>query len=404
MKQLCVDGACDEVQTLKNATHEFPKGRLLALACAGFITILTEALPAGLLPQIGAGLRVSGAAVGQLVTIYAIGSMVAAIPLTSFTQSWRRKSVLLLAVSGFLVANTVTAVSGEYEITLVARFIAGVSAGLLWALLAGYASRMVPSNMQGRAIAVAMVGTPLALSFGIPLGTLGGIVFGWRATFGILSALTVALIVWIAIALPDFPGERGGRQTKISEVIAIPGVAQILAVTLLFVLAHNIIYTYIVPFSSLSKLGEHVDLALFGFGVSSILGIWIVGVYIDRKLRSLTIVSTVLFGISVLIMGVRYDDTTIVALAILLWGLSFGGAATLFQTASARSSGSAADLAQSMIVTVWNAAIAGGGAVGAGLLMGFGVRMLPWAVLIILVGALVTVLSDPKTGFTDDGP
>ena len=73
-------------------THEdggrparLPMAGLLALAMAGFITILTEALPAGLLPQIGGGLSVK-ALVGQLVTIYAIGSLVAAIPLTAATQ------------------------------------------------------------------------------------------------------------------------------------------------------------------------------------------------------------------------------------------------------------------------------------------------------------------------------
>ena len=58
-----------------------PHGGLLALACAGFITILTEALPAGLLSPMSADLGVSRALVGQLVTIYALGSLVAALPM-----------------------------------------------------------------------------------------------------------------------------------------------------------------------------------------------------------------------------------------------------------------------------------------------------------------------------------
>ena len=43
-----------------------PLGKLLALALAGFITIMTETVPAGLLPQIGQGLGVSEALAGQL--------------------------------------------------------------------------------------------------------------------------------------------------------------------------------------------------------------------------------------------------------------------------------------------------------------------------------------------------
>jgi predicted MFS family arabinose efflux permease len=82
---------------------------LLALALGGFVTILTEALPAGLLPQISSGLNISEAMAGQLVTIYAIGSLLAAIPLTVMTQGMRRRPLLITAIAGFVVANTVTA-------------------------------------------------------------------------------------------------------------------------------------------------------------------------------------------------------------------------------------------------------------------------------------------------------
>ncbi|UWN52233.1 sugar efflux transporter [Alcanivorax sp. ALC70] len=68
------------------ATDGLPLNGLLALASAAFITILTEALPAGLLPGISAGLGVPESAAGQLVTVYAVGSLMAAIPLTALTR------------------------------------------------------------------------------------------------------------------------------------------------------------------------------------------------------------------------------------------------------------------------------------------------------------------------------
>ena len=155
----------------QNTQHDrLPIAALLALALAGFITILTEALPAGLLPQISTDMHISGALAGQFVTLYAVGSLVAAIPLMTATQGVRRRPLLLTALAGFVVANTVTALSVNYVITMVVRFLAGVSAGLVWALLAGYAARMVPEEKKGRAIAIAMVGTPLALSLGVPDG------------------------------------------------------------------------------------------------------------------------------------------------------------------------------------------------------------------------------------------
>ncbi len=140
-----------------------PLAALLTLAMAGFITILTEALPAGLLPQIGRSFGVDEALAGQWISVFALGSLVAAIPLTAVTRNWRRRPLLLMAIIGFAVANIITAITDHFVLALVARFVAGVSAGLLWALVAGYAIRLAPPHLAGKAMAVAMAGTPMAL-------------------------------------------------------------------------------------------------------------------------------------------------------------------------------------------------------------------------------------------------
>jgi predicted MFS family arabinose efflux permease len=381
------------------SSERLPLAALLALAVAGFVTILTEALPAGLLPQIGAGLSVSEALAGQLVTIYAVGSLLAAIPLTAATQGMRRRLLLLIAILGFAIADTVTAVSGNCTLTMVARFVAGVSAGLLWALLAGYAARMVPEHMKGRAIAVAMVGTPLALCLGIPAGTFIGTAVGWRPCFGLMSVLTLILIAWVFLKVPDFPGQAAGRRHSLGQVFAMAGVRPVLFVTLAFVLAHNILYTYIAPFLGAAGMGERTDLVLLVFGVTSLIGIWIVGVLIDRRLRALTLSSTVLFGLAALMFGIWSANPVAVYGATAIWGLSFGGAATLFQTALAKLSSDAADVAQSMLVTAWNIAIAGGGIIGGVLLEKIGVAAFAPALLCLLVPALIVAWAARRHGF-----
>lgn len=72
---------------------------------------------------------------------------------------------------------------------------------------------------------------------------------------------------------------------------------------------------------------------------------------------------------------------------------------TLFQTASAQAAGEAADVAQSMIVTAWNIAIAGGGLFGGMLLDKVGAASLPWALLGLLAVALVVVWRARRAGF-----
>ncbi|WLI15024.1 MFS transporter [Pseudomonas sp. FP603] len=376
-----------------------PYAPLLALAMAAFITILTEALPAGLLPQMAQGLAVSEAWVGQTVTAYAIGSLMAAMPLTAATQGFRRRPLLLAAIAGFAIANTVTTFSTSFTLTIAARFLAGVAAGLLWALLAGYAARLVPEHRKGRAIAIAMVGTPLALSLGIPAGTFLGNVLGWRMCFGIMSLLAVLLMAWVRFNVPDFAGKAEQKRLSLRYVFTLWGIRPVLFVVLAFVLAHNILYTYIAPFLQVAGLGAQTDVVLLVFGITSLLGIWIVGLLIDQYLRVLTLASTALFGISAMVLGIAATEPVAVFVAIGAWGLAFGGAATLFQTALVRTAGDASDVAQSMLVTAWNIAIAGGGIVGGLLLDRLGVEAFPPALLVLLVATLMVTWSAKLRGF-----
>ncbi|WP_426119825.1 MFS transporter [Pseudomonas sp. DSP3-2-2] len=376
-----------------------PYAPLLALAMAAFITILTEALPAGLLPQMAQGLAVSEAWVGQTVTAYAIGSLMAAMPLTAATQGFRRRPLLLAAIAGFAIANTVTTFSTSFTLTIAARFLAGVAAGLLWALLAGYAARLVPEHRKGRAIAIAMVGTPLALSLGIPAGTFLGNVLGWRMCFGIMSLLAVLLMAWVRFNVPDFAGKAEQKRLSLRYVFTLWGIRSVLFVVLAFVLAHNILYTYIAPFLQVAGLGAQTDVVLLVFGITSLLGIWIVGLLIDQYLRALTLASTALFGISAMVLGIAATEPVAVFVAIGAWGLAFGGAATLFQTALVRTAGDASDVAQSMLVTAWNIAIAGGGIVGGLLLDRLGVEAFPPALLVLLAATLMVTWSAKLRGF-----
>ncbi|RVA60069.1 MFS transporter, partial [Mesorhizobium sp. M7A.F.Ca.CA.001.11.2.1] len=91
---------CSDARAIPEEAQRLPIAALLALAMTGFICIATETLPAGLLAQIAPGLQVSPSLAGQMITAYALGSVLAAIPLTLATQRWRRRNVLLLTIAG----------------------------------------------------------------------------------------------------------------------------------------------------------------------------------------------------------------------------------------------------------------------------------------------------------------
>lgn len=388
-----------DVTTHPPQAERLPIAALLALAMTGFICILTETLPAGLLPEIGSGLGVSDSWAGQMVTVYALGSLLAAIPLAIATQGWRRRTVLLATIIGFLAFNSITALSSSYALTLVARFFAGVCAGLAWSLLAGYARRMVSVSLQGKALAIAMVGTPIALSLGVPLGTWLGGLMGWRLAFALMSGLTLILIAWVLIKVPDYPGQSSAQRLPLRQVFMTPGVRPVLAVVVTWMLAHNILYTYIAPFVSAAGLADKVDVVLLVFGVAALLGIWVTGRRVDTHLRGAVLLSLATFAGVAVLFGVASHSAQAIYLGVFIWGLTFGGAATLLQTALADAAGSGADVALSMNVVVWNSAIAGAGLLGGVLLDQFGVGSFPWVLLALVLVSLAIAMRARDSGF-----
>ncbi len=376
---------------------KLPTAALAGLAASGFLCIVTETLPAGLLPQIASGLQISEAIAGQLVAVYALGSLLAAIPLTSLTQGLRRRPVLLTTIICFVVGNTLTAWAGSITVVLVARFVAGCAAGLAWGILAGYARSIVRADQTGPAMALAMVGVPLALSLGVPIGTFLGDLVGWRGSFLILSALSVVLIGWIIFKVPDAAGRTGDDRPSLRRVVATPGIIPILLVILAWMTGHNTLYTYIAPFATAASV--RVDLVLLAFGISSLVGIWIVGRLVDRMLRMLVLLAIGSFAAVAVLLTYAGGQGLAVYAAAIVWGLGFGGAGAMMQTASADAAGDGVDLAQAMVTTAWNLAIAVGGALGGVLLTTGGTTLLPPAVVALTLIAFLIALAARRFAF-----
>lgn len=379
--------------------HPLPILALLLMAFSGFIIIMTETLPAGLLPLLATEFEVSDGSAGQLITAYALGTVLAAIPTIAMTRGVSRKPLLVVGLAGFFVANTLMAFAPTLAIALVVRFIAGAFSGLIWGMLAGYARRIVAPDQAGRALAIAMAGTPLALSVGTPLGAWLGATVGWRWSFVSVSVLTVLVMLLVMARVPNAPGQRSGTRLALRGVLVIPGVAVVLSVVFAWMLAHNLLYTYIAPYLDGARVQVRPDVALFVFGVAALVGIWITGALVDTSLRRLTLVSTGAFVMAGALLLVASSSLPMTVGAVILWGVAFGGSATQLQTAIGDAAGESVDVANAMLTTAFNLAIFGGGAVGALLVDGSGPAALPMAMIALSAIALATVALGRRHAF-----
>ena len=341
---------------------------LLALSSTAFLTILTETMPAAVMPDMAASLQISSGGVGLLVSVYALASAAAAIPVVALARGLPRKPLYVGLVLIFALANAVTALSTSYPLTIASRVVAGLAAGIVWPVICGYAIRLVAPDDMGRALAITLAGSTVALVAGLPLGTALGNAIGWRYSYGLLSVLALLVIVWVLFAVPAAPGSQARQRASIRQVLGTAGLRPILLATLCAMLANYTLYTYMAPLSEALRLPGRTGQGLLLFGIGALLGVVLAGKFVDRWLRPLAMGALVATGVVMLVL-VMEPVVVVACVALIAWGTSFGMLPTVFQAATGRVSGENAELATAMLTTTYNLGIFGGGAVG-GLLLG----------------------------------
>lgn len=166
-----------------------------------------------------------------------------------------------------------------------------------------------------------------------------------------------------------------------------------------WMLAHNILYTYVAPFVTPAGLASDIDVVLLVFGIAALLSIWITGRLVDRYLRNAVLLSLATFAATAFVFGFFSQSVVVIYVGTFVWGLTFGGAATLLQTALADTAGEGADVALSMNVVAWNGAIAIAGLFGGVLLDQVGVVSFPWVLLVLLLAGLWIAVAARAHGF-----
>ncbi|PIL17705.1 hypothetical protein P775_23545, partial [Puniceibacterium antarcticum] len=216
----------------------------------------------------------------------AVGSAATAIPLIAATRALPRRMLFLTALSVFCLTHLAVACLSNYPVILAARVVAGVMSGVIWSMVAGYAVRLSNAQTMGRAIAIAMTGSAVAMAAGLPLGSYVGTLLGWRASFGLLALLSLGLMGWIVACIPRAPAAAKQSRASVRDVAMMPGVSVVLALAGIAMLGHYTLYTYIAPLAIGFVLPGGTTAGLTLFGVGAVGGVVFAGQVVDRHLRS----------------------------------------------------------------------------------------------------------------------
>jgi len=393
---------------LPRATDPTPSGPfpwigLIALSAAVFLSVTSEMLPTGLLPEMSADLGVSQSQVGLLVSWFAFTVVLTSTPLALLTRRLPRHGLIVMVLIVFALSNVLTAFAPDYTFVVISRIIGGLAHGLFWGVVGAYSAHLVPKDQIARAVSITIAGGTLAFVFGVPIGTFLGHLLGWRMSFVVLAALMLvgALVIWRFLPKVEHYGARRKGDAPAAPAVkprrdpTVGPVALVCVITAITMIGHYTFYTYIAPFLSdtMGVGSENVAPLLFAYGIAGALGLFISGVLFSKRPQLGLVLGLAVSAISVTVLALSTATLPLAIGALLVWGVAFGSfppllQTRLLQTASVR----IRDTASAVYTTAFNMGIGLGAFVGALLLAQVGLATVPLVYVGILVLALALVL------------
>ncbi|HLS46333.1 MAG TPA: MFS transporter [Ornithinicoccus sp.] len=377
------------------AEERLPWPALLVLGSATLVMVTGEMLPTAVLAAMSAGLGVTEASTGMLVSLWALVVVVTSFPLVRLTRAWDRTNVIsasMLLLSG---SALLTAVAPGYTVALAGRTMGAAAVGLLWSTVNAHVADLVPDRLLGRATAVVLGGATLGMVLGAPLGRFVADLLGWRASFALLAAASI-LVAWvIRRVVPG--GPRHGEVARELQAGQGRPVGAMVAVTVLVgvvLVGHFGTYTYITVLADrpAGLLPGGTGTLLLLFGLASAVGVAVAARMGERTVGALEVgVGATAVALLGLLLA---DGHPALGLAVVVaWGVVSGTLAPLAQTLILRLAGPQhRSLAGALIPVLFNAGIAAGAALASVLVARDGVGSLPVPAAALVGVAVVGLL------------
>jgi predicted MFS family arabinose efflux permease len=269
---------------------------------------------------------------------------------------------------------------------MASRMLMALGAGLCMPTALGVAVAIASPERQGRAVALVISGITIATVVGVPLGSLIGGHFGWRATFALVAVLGAIALAGLLFGLP-----RGLPRTTatLGQRLAVArhgAVLVALATTVLWAIGGFTVFTYVsVPLRTLGFDASEISFALLVFGVAAAIGNMLGGTLADR-MGPLPTAALGLAGMAAALIlqsfALKFTSPEharyIVLLLIFCWGIS-GWTFYPAQVASIiRIDPQASAIALSLNASAMYLGFAIGGAAGGLVLSGLGPTDLGW--------------------------
>lgn len=188
----------DTPDTATADKQKSPWGKFLILMVGSFIAIEAATFQAPAMPTIGKHFGISEDATALLVLLYYLGLVVFSPIFGRVADSYGRKKIICLGLSGFIISECAAALAQSFPFLVAARFIQGLSVACILPVVLSYVAYLFPQEKRGLPLGVLVFSMSLGATTGALLGGVLIDAFGWRSiywTSAVMGALGLLLIL-----------------------------------------------------------------------------------------------------------------------------------------------------------------------------------------------------------------
>ncbi|WP_343958810.1 MFS transporter [Yaniella flava] len=260
---------------------------MIAMSLGAFGIGTTEFVSMGLLSMIAEDFQITEDTAGVVITAYALGVVVGAPLITALTGMIPRRRLLLILMAAFTIGNGLSVFAGDYEVLLVARFIAGLPHGAYFSVAGLSAASMAPVAQRGRAVAFISMGLSIATVIGVPAAQALGSALGWYTAYGLVAVIGLITIAALWFLMPHMTQMRPTNPRTELGALKRSQVWLTLAMGTVGFGGMFAVYTYI-SWTMTEQAGldpSWIWLVLMVYGIGSVAGTWFGGRLADRNLE-----------------------------------------------------------------------------------------------------------------------
>ncbi len=172
---------------------EFTRYQIFVIALLAFIQF-TVVLDFMILSPLGVmvmdQLHVTTTQFGLVVSAYAFSAGASGILAAGFADSFDRKKFLLFFYFGFVIGTVLCGIAPTYSFLLFARIITGIFAGVIASISFAIIADLFPLEVRGRVMGLVMTAFAASQVFGLPIGIFISNLWGWKAAFLMIAAVS----------------------------------------------------------------------------------------------------------------------------------------------------------------------------------------------------------------------